>query len=86
VSGIVAKLGEGAVDAGFVYASDVSSAGGRLRALALPAGLAPPIEYGAAVVAGAGHVAQARAFVSGLVHGAGQVALARSGFLPVRAR
>jgi len=81
-SGIVAKLAEGAVDAGFVYASDVKSAGGRLRALPLPPNLAPPVVYAVAVIRGTGHGAQASAFVRGLAHGAGQQALARSGFLP----
>ena len=43
VTGIVGKLSEGAVDAGFLYATDVRAAGGRLRAIDLPASLQPDV-------------------------------------------
>jgi molybdate transport system substrate-binding protein len=82
VTGIVGKLVNGAVDAGFLYATDVTAAHGRLRAIELPARLLPQVAYGAAVVRGASHPAQARAFVSGLVHGAGARELLAAGFLP----
>ncbi|HYY22991.1 MAG TPA: substrate-binding domain-containing protein, partial [Thermoleophilaceae bacterium] len=49
VAGIVGKLTQGAVDAGFVYASDVRGAGGKLDAIALPESLQPSVAYGAAV-------------------------------------
>lgn len=62
VSGVVGKVAQGAVDAGFVYATDVRASGGRLRALPVPG--APPVRYAAAVVVGAGKGAQA--FVAGL--------------------
>src|SRR5688500_10602378 len=48
VSGVVAKVAQGAVDAGFVYATDVRAAGGRLDAIALPVRLQPRVLYGAA--------------------------------------
>lgn len=82
VSGIVGKLTEGAVDAGFTYVTDVKATKGALRAIALPASLQPVVAYGVAVVKGASHPAQANAFVTGLLHGAGQEDLAQAGFLP----
>jgi molybdate transport system substrate-binding protein len=81
VSGVVGKLALGAVDAGFVYASDVRAAGGRLRAIALAPALRPGVVYEAAVVKGAAHPAQARAFLAALRGPAGRRALRRAGFL-----
>jgi molybdate transport system substrate-binding protein len=82
VSGIVGKLSEGAVDAGFVYATDVKAAGGRIRAIALPAALQPQVAYGVAVVKGSSHASQAHSFVAGLLHGSGRSDLLGAGFLP----
>jgi molybdate transport system substrate-binding protein len=82
VAGIVAKLTQGAVDAGFVYATDVRAAGGRLRAIELPAQAQPRVVYAAAVVRGARHTAAARAFVRGLTAGVGRRALLAAGFDP----
>jgi molybdate transport system substrate-binding protein len=82
VAGIVGKLTQGAVDAGFVYATDVAAAGGRLRSIALPDRLQPRVTYAAAVVRGAQHAGAARDFVDGLLHGAGAAALRRAGFGP----
>jgi molybdate transport system substrate-binding protein len=81
VAGVVGKVVQGAVDAGFVYATDVTGARGALREIPLPPRLQPDIVYAAAVVRGARHAAQARAFVEGLLH-AGRVALRRAGFRP----
>ena len=39
VKGIVGKLTQGAVDAGFVYVTDVNAAGDALTAIELPAEL-----------------------------------------------
>jgi molybdate transport system substrate-binding protein len=80
VAGVVGKVTQGAVDAGFVYVTDVKAAGGRLRAIALPAQLNPEVVYKAAVVKGSAHVQQARAFVRGLLDGAGRRALDSAGF------
>jgi molybdate transport system substrate-binding protein len=82
VGGVVGKLAQGAVDAGFVYATDVEAAGGRLRAIALPAALEPTVAYGVAIVKGTRHGAAARAFVDGLVSGSGRAALRAAGFEP----
>ena len=82
VAGIVGKLTQGAVDAGFVYVSDVRGAGGRLRAIELPDSLQPSVAYGVAVVKGTEHAEDAQAFVDGLLEGDGQSALEAAGFEP----
>lgn len=82
VAGIVGKLAQGAVDAGFVYRSDVRGAGGALEAIELPDRVQPAVAYGVAVVRGAKHPRQARAFIDGLLDGAGARALRAAGFDP----
>ena len=82
VAGIVGKLTQGAVDAGFVYISDVKGADGKLKTIELPASLQPTVAYGAAVVKGAKNPDAAKTFVDGLVHGDGRKALDAAGFLP----
>lgn len=82
VGGVVGKIAEGAVDAGFVYATDVRAAGGRLRAITLPASLQPDVVYEVAVVREARDRAAAQRFVDGLLTGRGAAALRRAGFLP----
>ena len=80
VGGIVGKLTQGAVDAGFVYRSDVGAAAGKLTAIELPAKLEPTVEYGVAIVKGAANRAGGQAFVDGLLEGAGAQALKDNGF------
>jgi len=82
VGGVVGKVAQGAVDAGFVYATDVKAAGGKLREIALPDALQPQVAYGVAVVKGSKHRDQAQAFVDGLVRGDGRKRLDAAGFLP----
>ena len=52
---VVGKLTQKAVDAGFVYRSDVAATDGKLTAITLPARVSPPVAYGAGVVAGTDH-------------------------------
>jgi molybdate transport system substrate-binding protein len=82
VAGVVAKVAQGAVDAGFVYLTDVRNALEKLRAIRLPASLQPQVVYEAAVVKGAAHRALARRFVTGLLAGPGAAALREAGFKP----
>lgn len=82
VGGIVGKLTQGAVDAGFVYVTDVVATDGELEAIELPAELQPEVAYGAAVVEGAENPEGAQQFIDGLLDGAGSDALAAAGFLP----
>ncbi|HEY1524492.1 MAG TPA: molybdate ABC transporter substrate-binding protein [Solirubrobacteraceae bacterium] len=85
VTGIVGKLTQGAVDAGFTYVTDVRATNGILKAIPLPALLQPAVAYGIAVVKGSKHQARAQAFISGLLSGAGQADLLKAGFLPAPA-
>jgi molybdate transport system substrate-binding protein len=82
VAGIVGKLTQGAVDAGFVYVTDVVATDGALRAVDLPAGLEPDVSYGVAVVTGADNPGGAQHFIDGLIDGAGAGALEDAGFGP----
>jgi molybdate transport system substrate-binding protein len=80
VAGIVGKVAQGAVDAGFVYVTDVRAAGERLAGIPLSSRLQPRVTYSAAVVSGAPHPAEARKFVEGLRHAAAVRALQAAGF------
>jgi molybdate transport system substrate-binding protein len=82
VSGIVGKLTQGAVDAGFLYVTDVTATDGALRAIALPPALEPDVAYGAAVVTGAENPEGAESYIDGLLHGDGAAALQNAGFKP----
>ena len=82
VKGVVGKIAQGAVDAGFVYRSDVDAASGRLRAIDLPRGLGPRVSYGVAVVKGNKQPAAARGFVRSLLDGQGRTALRDAGLGP----
>jgi molybdate transport system substrate-binding protein len=81
VSGIVGKLTQDAVDAGFTYITDVKATDGKLKAITLPESLQPVVAYGVAVVKGAAHESQARQFISGLLSGQGRDDLLQAGFL-----
>jgi molybdate transport system substrate-binding protein len=81
VAGIVGKLTEGAVQAGFVYVTDVDATHGKLVAIALPPSLQPTVAYGVAVVKGAGNPTAAAQFIQGLLSGAGRTQLMQAGFL-----
>jgi molybdate transport system substrate-binding protein len=80
VKGIVGKLAQGAVDAGFVYVTDVEAAGDSLEAIQPPAAIEPDATYAAGVVKGAKQAGLAREFVDGLKDGACAEALAAAGF------
>lgn len=82
VTGIVGKLSQGAIDAGFLYATDVKATDGQVRAIALPASLQPQVAYGVAIVKGSSHTSQARQFIAGLLNGEGRAQLLSAGFLP----
>ena len=81
VKGVIAKITERAVDAGFVYVTDAAATSGKATAIQLPAALQPQVAYGVGVVKGAKHPAQAQAFIDGLLNGAGQHDLLKTGFL-----
>lgn len=80
VTGIVGKLTQRAVDAGFVYVTDARAA--HLRAIELSASLQPSVAYAIAIVRGTTHSAQANEFIQGLLNGQGATALREAGFAP----
>jgi molybdate transport system substrate-binding protein len=82
VKGLVGKLTQGAVDAGFVYITDVQATNGRLRAIELARDSSPTVAYGIAVVKGAKHSAAAKRFVDGVMSPDGQKILKQAGFEP----
>jgi molybdate transport system substrate-binding protein len=84
VGGVVGKLTQGAVDAGFVYITDVNATKGRLKAIELPARLQPVVQYAAAVVKGTPHAAEAEQFIGGLTTRAGRNDLLAAGFTVAR--
>jgi molybdate transport system substrate-binding protein len=80
VKGIVGKLTQGAVDAGFVYVTDVNATNGRLKAIKLPAAVEPQVTYEAGVVKAAKHPDEAQTYVDGLSAGGCADALSKAGF------
>jgi molybdate transport system substrate-binding protein len=84
VKGIVGKLTQGAADAGFVYVTDVNTAGSELESINLPAELEPTARYAAGVVRGAEQPDEAGTFVDELVDGPCADALEEAGFGPAR--
>lgn len=81
VSSVVAKLEQGAADAGFVYVTDEKGAEG-LEPVPIPARLQPEVAYAAAVGSSSDEKPAAEEFLQGLVAGKGQEALREAGFLP----
>lgn len=82
LKGVIGEVAQGAADAGFVYSSDASAAGDRVRTVEIPADLEPAAAYGIAVVEGAAKPEAAQEFVDGLLDESGAEALAEAGFLP----
>ncbi|MGI9110733.1 MAG: molybdate ABC transporter substrate-binding protein [Gaiellaceae bacterium] len=80
VKGIVGKLALGEADAGFVYATDVRAASGRLLAIPLPRRAQPTIRYEIAVMRATKNRAGALELVADLLATEGRRELARSGF------
>jgi len=82
VAAVVAKVVQGAADAGFVYRTDAVSAGDAVKAIEIPARLQPDVAYGGAVVSGSANPEAASEFLAGLIEGEGAEDLRRVGFLP----
>ena len=80
VKGIVGKLALAEADAGFVYATDVRAAGGRLVAIPLPRRSQPTIRYEVAVVKSTKNRAGAFELIADLLGVDGRRELARAGF------
>jgi molybdate transport system substrate-binding protein len=80
VAGVIGKVSQGAVDAGFVYVTDVAAVEGGLTVIELPQALQPDVKYAVAVVKGTGNESAARRYVKGLVGAKGAGALTDAGF------
>ncbi|HEX2088271.1 MAG TPA: molybdate ABC transporter substrate-binding protein [Solirubrobacteraceae bacterium] len=80
VTGIVGKLVQGAVEAGFVYRSDVTNSGGRFGEIPLPGRAQPDVAYAAGVVRGTELPDEAAAFVEDLRTGRCARELRAAGF------
>jgi molybdate transport system substrate-binding protein len=84
VSSVLAKVVDGAADAGFVYATDAKTVAGQVRAVAIPERGQPNVAYAAAVVAGSDEPELARRYLQGLLRGSGVEYLHEAGFLAPR--
>jgi molybdate transport system substrate-binding protein len=82
VGSILAKVVNGAVDAGFVYATDARTVEGEVRTIEIPDSLQPDVAYAAAVVSDSGEQDLANRYLKGMLNGAGAGDLRRAGFLP----
>jgi molybdate transport system substrate-binding protein len=80
VKGIVGKLALGEADAGFVYATDVRAASGRITAIPIPRRGQPTVRYEVAVVKRGDAAAAAWRFVADVLGADGRRQLARAGF------
>jgi molybdate transport system substrate-binding protein len=79
VRAVLAKVALGEADAGFVYASDVAAARGRVGVVEIPEALNVEAEYPIAVVADAPHAELAQAFVAFTLSPSGRMVLKRHG-------
>ncbi|MGE5231151.1 MAG: extracellular solute-binding protein, partial [Deltaproteobacteria bacterium] len=85
VKAVVAKVQLGEADAGIVYVSDVTRAVRRaVRNIPIPDAYNVIADYPIAVVAGARHGGDARAFVNFMLSAEGQRLLERHGLLAAR--
>lgn len=82
VTDVLAKVTAGEADAGVVYVTDVKAAGAAVHGVTFPESSQVVNAYPIAPVAGAGHAALARQFVSWVLGGRGQGVLAHAGFGP----
>jgi molybdate transport system substrate-binding protein len=79
---VLAKVRLGEADAGIVYRTDVTSVGGDVAIVEIPAEVNVTAEYSIAVLKSAPHRALAEAWVEAVTGPDGQVHLAAAGFLP----
>jgi len=81
---VLAKVGLGEADAGFVYTTDARTVRGKVATIGIRWSAQPRVTYAVAVVKGSRHRAAARAWVKSLLGKTAQAKLRAAGFLPVR--
>ncbi len=82
VKGVVTKIALGEADAGLVYVTDVTAAGGDIAAVAIPRPENVVAAYPIATVTGGGNRTLAREFVDFVLSREGRAVLTDYGFLP----
>lgn len=82
VADVLAHVTSGAVDAGFVYATDAKSVPGKVKVIRIPAWAQPKVQYGICIVSASTNKAAAKAFISLVLSTKGQAKLRKLGFLP----
>jgi len=80
VKNIVAKVGLGEADAGFVYVTDARPVASKVQKIFLPDWAQPPIRYQVAIVKSTPRQVGARAFIRKLLSKRGRLLLKRAGF------
>jgi molybdate transport system substrate-binding protein len=81
VADVLAHVTTGAVDAGFVYATDAKSVPGKVKVIKIPAWAQPKVQYGICVVTASANKAAAHAFIGLVLSKKGQAKLLKYGFL-----
>jgi molybdate transport system substrate-binding protein len=82
VKGVVTKVAAGEADAGIVYVTDISAAGGDVDAVDIPTAQNRIATYPIAVVKGGDHATEAQSFVDFVLSAEGQKIVQQFGFLP----
>jgi len=82
VSSVLAKVVNGAADAGFVYVTDAKTVTGEVKTIEIPDRLQPDVAYAAAVLSTSAEPGLAHRYLEGLLHGPGAAELRAAGFLP----
>jgi molybdate transport system substrate-binding protein len=82
VSSVLAKVVDGAAEAGFVYVTDAKTVAGEVETVPVPPRLQPDVAYAAAVLSDSPEPELARRYLQGLLHGRGAAELREAGFLP----
>src|SRR2546421_31224 len=82
VKGVLGKVVLGEADAGFVYATDVKPALGKVGVIRIRESAQPHVVYEVAVVKNAAHLRAAYAFVTRLIRAEAQQELVKYGFGP----
>jgi molybdate transport system substrate-binding protein len=80
VKGVVGKVALGEADAGFVYATDATTAAEDVEVIEIPVDAQPPVEYQIAIVADTARRDAAETFLELLLGDEGRAALTAAGF------